>query len=110
LVAQQSITVVSSELSLLEVLVKPLRDGNQALATLYRNILLGTAGMVCMPISRAILESAAQLRANHKLRTPDAIHAASSMNFGCSLFVTNDAGFRQVSSLEVGVLSEIAAS
>src|SRR5579885_1807997 len=65
-----SASVVTSELTLLEVLVKPLRDGNTALASLYRTVLLGTAGFTCVPITRTILEAAAQLRAAHQLKTP----------------------------------------
>ncbi len=102
--------VGTSDLSLLEVLVKPLRDGNSSLATLYRTVLLGTAGLRCLPITRAILESAAQLRASHNLKTPDAIHAATALQAGCTLFVTNDAGFRRVAGLPIAVLSEVDAS
>lgn len=102
--------VVTSELCLLEVLVKPLRDGNAALAMLYRNVLLGTAGLTCLPITRSLLESSAQIRASHNLKTPDAIHAATAREAGCVLFVTNDPGFRRIPGLNVAVLSEIAAS
>lgn len=104
------VQVVTSELCLLEVLVKPLRDGNIALVSLFRTVLLGTAGLTTLPITRAILESAAQLRAGHNLKTPDAIHAATALAYGSSLFVSNDAGFRRVPGLSVAVLSEIAAS
>src|SRR5262245_17137513 len=71
--------VVTSDLCLLEVLVKPLRDANASLVNLYRTVLLGTAGLTCMPISRAILEAAAQLRASHGLKTPDSVHAATAI-------------------------------
>jgi predicted nucleic acid-binding protein len=102
--------VATSDLSLLEVLVKPLREGNSSLATLYRTVLLGTIGLRCLPITRDILEAAARLRADYNLKTPDAIHAATALHAGCVLFVTNDAGFRRVPGLPVAVLSEVAAS
>ncbi len=105
-----SASIVTSELTLLEVLVKPLRDGNTALASLYRTVLLGTSGLTCIPITRSILESAAQLRAAHPLKTPDAIHAATSLAQGSTLFVSNDTGFRRVTGLPVAVLHEVAAS
>lgn len=94
----------------IEVLVKPLRDGNQELVTLYRQVLLGTAGLTCLPIRLAFLERAASLRAMHNLRTPDAIHAATALETGCSLFVTNDPSFRPIPNLNVAVLDEIIAS
>jgi predicted nucleic acid-binding protein len=103
-------TVVTSQLTLLEVLVKPLRDGNTAVANLFRSVLLGTVGLSCEPISLTILEAAAQIRAAHNLRAPDAIHAATALDAGCVLFVTNDAVFRHVPGLNVSVLSEVVAS
>jgi predicted nucleic acid-binding protein len=102
--------VVTSELTLLEVLVKPLKSSDQKLADLFRQVLFGTTGLTCMPIDRHVLELAAQLRASYQLRTPDAIHAATALRSGCSQFVTNDPQFRKIPGLLVSVLSEIAAS
>jgi predicted nucleic acid-binding protein len=102
--------VLTSDLTLLEVLVKPLRDGNKSLTDLFRKLLLGTSGLTCVTISRPLLQTAAGLRATHNLRTPDAIHAASSLEGSCTMFVTNDTGFRRVPGLKVEILAEIAAS
>ncbi|MEW6497003.1 MAG: PIN domain-containing protein [Cyanobacteriota bacterium] len=44
------------------------------------------------------------------LKTPDAIHAATALNSSCTLFLTNDSGFRNVLSLPVVILSEVLAS
>lgn len=107
---QGTIEIETSELTLLEVLVKPLKDGNAALVTLFRTVLLGTAGLRCLPISLQVLETAATLRAQHGLKTPDAIHAATALGHNSAAFVTNDAGFRKVTGLPVTVLSEVAAS
>jgi predicted nucleic acid-binding protein len=101
--------VLTSELALLEVLVKPLRIGDAALVALYRNVLLGTAGLTCLPVSLAVLQAAAELRARFNLKTPDAIHAATALEAGSVMFVTNDSAFRRVPGLNVEVLSEIAA-
>jgi predicted nucleic acid-binding protein len=102
--------VVSSTLTLMEVLVKPLRVGDPVLVALFRNVLLSSAGFTCVPVSQLILESAAQLRATYRLRTPDAIHAATALSENCSLFVTNDQDFKRVPGLNVAVLSDVAAS
>jgi len=103
------VEVVTSDLSLLEVLVKPLRDGNTSLVDLDRTVLLGTIGLTVHPVTRAILEAAARFRAQYGLRTPDAIHAACSQATRCTQFVTNDLGFRRVPGLPVEVLSVVAA-
>lgn len=102
--------VVSSELSLLEVLVKPVQQGNAFLQALFEGVLYGTPGFFCVPITRSILEIAADIRATTRLKTPDAIHAATALDAGCALFVTNDAAFRRVPSLNVAVLSEVATT
>src|SRR4051794_32699999 len=82
--------VVTSEVTLLEVLVKPLQVGNAELADLFRNVLLAST-LRCLPISLSILEAAASLRAAHRLKAPDAIHAATAIQSGAILFLTNDA-------------------
>ncbi len=102
--------VVTSELPLLEVLVKPVRDANAPLVSLYRGVVLGTPGLSCVPVERTTLERAVLVRAGHNLTTPDAIHAATALETGCVMFVTNDPTFRRVRGLNVVVLSEVAAS
>ena len=102
--------VVTSELTLLEVLVKPLHDGDAALADLYRQVVLGTIGLTPWPLTRAILEGAARIRAASQIKTPDALHAATALAAGCVLFVTNDPGFRRIPGLTVSLLSQVAAS
>ncbi len=107
--ATGDIQIISSELALLETLVAPLRDADSVLVTAYETLLLSTE-MQLMPMTRAILREAAQLRAQTNLKTPDAIHAATAIAHGCSIFLTNDNGFRRVSSLPLVVLSDIAAT
>lgn len=102
--------VVTSELSLLEVLVKPVQQGDALLQALFEGVLYGTPGFACLPITRSIIEIAAGLRATTRLKTPDAIHAATALDAGCTLFVTNDPAFRRVPRLNVAVLGEIAAT
>lgn len=102
--------VVTSELSTLEVLVKPFRLADTVLEGLFIGTLYGTPGLFCTPITQSILRAAAQVRADTGLKTPDAIHAATALHQGCTLFVTNDAAFRRVHGLNVVILSEIIAS
>jgi predicted nucleic acid-binding protein len=107
--ATSDIQIISSELALLETLVAPLRNADSVLVTAYETLLLSTE-MQLMPITRGILRQAAQLRAQTNLRTPDAIHAATAIAHGCSIFITNDYGFRRISSLPLVVLNDILAT
>jgi hypothetical protein len=53
--------VVTSVVTLLEVLVYPLRQGNRILAQQYRDILFNEEGLTTIAVSPAIAEVAAQL-------------------------------------------------
>jgi predicted nucleic acid-binding protein len=90
----------------METLVGPLKRGDTAVAQAYES-LFQQAQTRLLPITQSILRDAAQLRATTKLRTPDAIHAASASQMGCSLFVTNDLGFRAVPGLPVAILDDL---
>ena len=102
----EAIGVVTSELTLLETLVKPFKDGDGGLAADYERFLTDTR-LELHPISLSILKDAAKLRAASGLKTPDAIHAATSQLAGCSEFITSDLDFRKVSGLKVVILKEL---
>ena len=98
--------IVTSELSIVETMVKPLREGDAVLQRLFRD-LLNSSEVRLVPTTRALWEAAAEIRAALNLRTPDALHAATSIQERCSLFVTNDSAFRRVPGLPVVVLDEL---
>jgi predicted nucleic acid-binding protein len=85
-----ALTLVTSAVTLLEVLVVPLRAGNQPLAQRYEALLTRGTGMVLREIDRALLRAAAQLRAVTGVRTPDALQLTAAVAEGCTTFVTND--------------------
>lgn len=98
--------VVSSELVILETLVKPLRDGDTILENLFRELLAAREVRV-IPATASLWEQAARLRATTGLKTPDALHAATALAVGSTLFITNDGAFRRVPDLPVAVLNEV---
>ncbi|HEY9742815.1 MAG TPA: PIN domain-containing protein [Coleofasciculaceae cyanobacterium] len=101
--------VVTSVVTLLEVLVYPLRQGNRILAQQYRDILLNEEGLTTIEVSPAIAEEAAQLRASYNLQTPDSIQMATAISGGAAFFLTNDARLPSLPELEVLVLEELRA-
>ena len=54
-----------------------------------------------------IASLAAQIRARHGLRTPDALQAATAMNTGATLFITNDVVFRRVTGVTTLMLDDL---
>ena len=103
------IELMTSELTLLETLVFPLKNSNTILVSDYEQLLL-SSDIQLVPITQSVLRTAANLRANTHLKTPDAIHAATAISEGCTLFLTNDNGFRNVPHLSVVILTDVLAS
>lgn len=90
-----------SRLSMMECLVKPLREQNSADIERFRDF-FASAGLQIVEVSSLVLETATLLRARYGLRTPDAIQAASSMSIkGPVTFVTGDRQFGKVPGLNV---------
>lgn len=99
--------IVTSLVTLIEVLVHPLREGRPELAKEYRNILLQSSALTAIPLDEGIAEEAAALRARHNLRTPDSIQLATAIRSGASWFLTNDAALANLSEISVLVLKQL---
>lgn len=100
------LTAVTSTVTLLEVLVHPLRTNNKGLAVEYRDILLNSKIMT-LEISNEISEQAAQLRATHNIRTPDAIQISAAIKAGASHFLTNDIRIPAIPSISILSLNSL---
>lgn len=92
--------VVTSTVTLLEVLVHPLRGNNTELAAEYRDILLNSK-LTTLEVSSAIAEQAAQLRAAHSIRTPDAIQISAALGAGATHFLTNDIRLPDIPAIQI---------
>jgi predicted nucleic acid-binding protein len=109
-VDQGHFSVVTSILTLTEVLIHPLRQGNYRLAADYRRILLHANHINTLPLSAEIAEEAARLRARHNLRTPDSVQIATAITAGATSFLTNDSQLVGPWIPNVLVLSQIVAA
>ena len=98
---------ITSTVTLLEVLVKPLKDNRQDIVNQYTDILTSAKGIDIFDINIAVSKEAAKLRAKYSLRTPDAIQLSTAIIFGADFFLTNDIRLKLVSEVKVLVLSEI---
>lgn len=101
------IAAVTSMLTILEVLVRPLRNNNQELAREYRNVLLGSRNLRALVPSQEICETAASLRAAFNLRTPDSIQLGTAVYAGATHFVTNDASISEIQQVERLLLNDV---
>ncbi len=97
--------LVTSALTLLEVLVVSHRSGDQLLAERYEALLIHSRGLHVAEISRAHLRAAAQLRAATGVKTPDALQLAAALAAGCAAFLTNDRRLPAIPGLRILQLS-----
>lgn len=102
-------TVVTSTVTLLEVLVHPLRSNNAALAAEYRDILLNSK-LMTVEVSSTIAEQAARLRASYNIRTPDAIQISAALNAGATHFFTNDIRLPEIPAMQILSLDALIVS
>ena len=110
LIDSQQSNGMSSSITLLEVLVLPLREGNKKLADKYKAILLSSSGLETCEISHAISGRAAMIRAKYGFKTPDSIQLATAIIRKADYFLTNDAALKQVKEIKVVVLEDYLAS
>lgn len=104
--AQQDATLCVSSLTRLEVLVKPMRSGQQVLVSAYGAVLVS---LEWLPIGDEVVARALDLRVLHGLRTPDALHLAAALEHGCTEFWTNDDRLNAAAgALAVNVLAPAA--
>lgn len=80
----------TSEITVSEVLVGPMRRADHDLLARYRLLFAREDIIRLVPVTRAILERAAELRAASAMRLPDAIHVATALKAGCDIILSQD--------------------
>jgi predicted nucleic acid-binding protein len=90
-----AIYAFTSELTLAEVLTKPLELGASELVATYEELLAPESLVRVIPIDRPILRSAAELAGKMRIKLADAIHVATAKSAACDFVLTNDEQFGQ---------------
>jgi predicted nucleic acid-binding protein len=80
--------LLTSTLTVGEILVKPIERGNAELSKKYEETLAATSLMIPFDLKAAKIY--ASLRGDRSLRAPDAIQLACAAGAGVDLFITND--------------------
>lgn len=96
--ARGDVQLLTSTITLAEVLVGPHRAGHAALARRYETAL---CEYEVLPVTIAVSALAAQLRAQHRLRLPDALQLATALEGGAQAFVTHDQDFSAIDAIPV---------
>jgi predicted nucleic acid-binding protein len=98
---------VTSMITLMEVLVLPLRHKKTELAHKYESILTNSRSIKLVAIDVEITKISARLRATYPLKTPDAIQLATAIAYAADTFLTNDKQLKAVKAVNVVTLDEL---
>ena len=97
--------LITSAVTVLEVLVVPYRLGALELAQRYELLLTRSRGIQVVDLTQSLLKIAAQLRAATMMRTRDAIQIASALSANCRTYLTTDLSLPVVHGITVLQLS-----
>jgi len=85
---------------MLELLVQPYRVMDFGRGNQYYGLLTTYPNLIWIAPDLEIADLAAKFRAEYRLRTPDAIQAATCAHAAGTGFITNDAAFERVAAFE----------
>ncbi len=97
---------ISSYVTLLEVMVHPIRENRPDLARSYRDVLLQADNFTLFPLDQVIAEEGASIRARYGFGTPDAVQLATAVHRGADVYVTNDHRLKRFRQVEVLVIDD----
>ena len=95
---------ITSTITMTELLVLPYREGDEQRANDFYGLLSTYPNLDWVAPNLEIAELAARIRALHRLRTPDALQAATAAHSQATGLITNDAVFERVDGFEALVL------
>jgi predicted nucleic acid-binding protein len=97
--AEGLIRLYTSDFTLAELLVIPLRQSNDKLVVAYEEFFASEEIIEAVAVDRPVLRRSAEIRARLGNRAPDAIHVATAVMCDCSVFVSDDQRIRLPSGL-----------
>ena len=98
---------VTSTVTMTELLVQPYQNSDEQRVDEFYGLLSTYPNLDWIAPNLAIADLAARLRALHRLRTPDALQAATAAHAGATALITNDAAFERVDAFESLVLDRL---
>jgi predicted nucleic acid-binding protein len=98
---------ITSTITMTELLVQPYRDSDEQRADEFYGLLSTYPNLDWIAPNLEIADLAARIRALHRLRTPDALQAATAEHSLATGLITNDPVFERVGSFETMVLDQL---
>ena len=97
--------IVTSAMTLGEVLVRPTKLGQTSLIEEYDRAIRSTSQVI--GFDTQIAWRYASLRATHNIRNADAIQLACAAHFGVDLFITNDKNLHKLNVPGIGFIAPL---
>ena len=104
-----SVSIIVASLALAEISVNPAAIDNAVLAERYADAIRSIPRLDLVPLTVEIAIDAGLLRGRRGHSLPDAIHLATAVRAGASVFVTNDRRLRALPRLDVVQLADLVA-
>jgi predicted nucleic acid-binding protein len=98
---------VTSTITMTELLVQPYRDSDEQRVDEFYGLLSTYPNLDWIAPNLEIADLAARIRALHRLRTPDALQAATAVHTLATGLITNDPVFERVTDFETVVLDKL---
>lgn len=99
-------TAVTSTITMTELLVPSYREHDEHRVDEFYGLLSTYPNLEWVAPSLEIADGAARIRALHRLRTPDAVQAATAVHAHATALITNDPTFERVGDFETAVLDQ----
>ena len=98
---------VTSAITMTELLVQPYRDADEKQVDEFYGLLSTYPNLAWIAPNLEIADLAAQFRARPRLRTPDALQAATAAHQHATGLITNDPVFERVPAFDTLVLDQL---
>src|ERR1700735_4623056 len=101
---------LTSTITMTELLVPSYRDGEEHKVDEFYGLLSTYPNLRWIAPDLETADLAARLRGAYKLRTPDALQAATALRAQATGFITNDSVFARIKEFEIVVLDQLLSS
>lgn len=99
--------IVTSELTLIECLVKPYGLNDNKTVSIYEKFIKPSDFLVVKPLPLDLLKEAAKLRGLYKNKLPDSIHLATALQEKCNVFISNDGKIKAPDNIKLLTIEEL---
>lgn len=103
---KKKLIIISSFVSLVEILAFPDLKDKEALINAYRNFLLKTDGINIIFPNVSISETSARIKREYNFKLPDTLQLATCLEEKADIFLTNDLRLKTFKEIQVVCLKD----